>query len=254
MKRFHAHLEQTVIVRATPELVFRFVTDSDRFETWWGAGSSILPRKKGAVHIRFSNGVTVSGEIFELAAGRRIGFSYGYDAPDKPIPPGGSRVRLQFEPHPEGTLVTLHHDFLDAETCDKHVAGWRYQLATLATLASKLQHAELDQVIDRFFAVWAITDASARRRELEQIVGQDFEYRDRYACAAGREAFHEYVAAYQIHAHDDEELHRTEQPTQCQGRAIVKWEKVVDGLETSAGLMTFDLAGDGRLRTAVAFD
>ena len=47
------HLERAVIVRATPEAVFRFFIDTEYWARWWGAGSTIDPRPGGRVCIRY---------------------------------------------------------------------------------------------------------------------------------------------------------------------------------------------------------
>ena len=37
-------LDRTVVIKARPETVFRFFTDSARWASWWGAGSTIDPK------------------------------------------------------------------------------------------------------------------------------------------------------------------------------------------------------------------
>ena len=37
-------LDRTVVIRARPETVFGFFTDSGRWAAWWGAGSTIDPQ------------------------------------------------------------------------------------------------------------------------------------------------------------------------------------------------------------------
>ena len=59
-------LERKITIEAPPETVFRFFTDSSRWATWWGAGSSIEARPGGALKILHPNGVEVSGEVIEV--------------------------------------------------------------------------------------------------------------------------------------------------------------------------------------------
>ncbi len=40
---FPHELERTVVIRARPASVFAFFTDSSRWATWWGQGSTIEP-------------------------------------------------------------------------------------------------------------------------------------------------------------------------------------------------------------------
>ena len=82
------NLERTVVIRATPETVFRFFTDDIRWAAWWGAGLTIDPTPGGKVYIRHANGIETVGEVLEVSPGELIVFTYGYTI-GKPIPPGG---------------------------------------------------------------------------------------------------------------------------------------------------------------------
>ncbi len=73
-------LERTITIEASPDTVFRFFTDSARWAAWWGAGSSIDARPGGMVKIRYPGNVEVSGEVLEIANGKRIVFTYGDEA------------------------------------------------------------------------------------------------------------------------------------------------------------------------------
>ena len=59
-------VERAVIIRATPETVFRFFTDTEYWARWWGAGSTIDPRPGGRVLIRYPGGNEASGEVLEI--------------------------------------------------------------------------------------------------------------------------------------------------------------------------------------------
>ena len=69
------HLDRTVVIKAHPEAVFRFFTDSARWASWWGAGSTIDPAPGGKVYIRHPNGVEVLGEVLDLRQPERIVFT-----------------------------------------------------------------------------------------------------------------------------------------------------------------------------------
>src|ERR1039458_2266149 len=90
-------LERTVVIRAEPETVFRFFTDSARWANWWGAGSTIDATPGGKVYIRHPNGVEAMGEVVEVQVPREIVFTLGY-ASGKPMPPGSSRVTINLTP------------------------------------------------------------------------------------------------------------------------------------------------------------
>ena len=71
--------------------VFRFFTDSARWASWWGAGSTIDAKPGGRLLICYPGGTEVSGEVVELQPPQRIVFTYGYVS-GQMIPPGGSGV------------------------------------------------------------------------------------------------------------------------------------------------------------------
>ena len=134
-------LKRTILISAARSTVFRYFKDPERFAAWWGQGSRIERRPGGAVLIRYPNGVTASGKVLEVVEDERVVFTYGYDDPGKPIPPGGSRVTITLEDTREGTRLELLHETADAAVRDAHVPGWRYQLALFANVRRPDAHA-----------------------------------------------------------------------------------------------------------------
>src|SRR5208283_3935041 len=114
------HLERTVVIKAKPETVFRFFTDSARWASWWGAGSTIDAKPGGKVYIRHANGIETLGEVLQVRHPEGITFTYGF-ASGKPIPPGSSRVTIHLEPIDAGTRLQLRHEFAEAGVRDEHV-------------------------------------------------------------------------------------------------------------------------------------
>src|SRR5436190_13472020 len=94
-------LDRTVVIVARPETVFRFFTDSVRWASWWGAGSTIDATPGGKVYIRHPNGIEASGEVLELNPPERFVFTYGF-ASGKPMAPGSSRVTISLAPDGAG--------------------------------------------------------------------------------------------------------------------------------------------------------
>jgi uncharacterized protein YndB with AHSA1/START domain len=127
-------LDRNLVIRARRETVFGYFTDSARWASWWGAGSTIDAHPGGQMLIRHPNGVEASGQVLEVRAPERIVFTYGY-VNRKPSP-GSSLVTIRLDRHPEGTLLQLTHEFgeSDLEARDEHVQGWRFQLALFANL------------------------------------------------------------------------------------------------------------------------
>src|SRR5580700_6091610 len=143
-------LERTVVIKAKPETVFRFLSDSARWAKWWGAGSTIDAQPGGKVYIRHANGVETLGEGVEVSPPERIVFTYGF-ASGKPIPPGSSRVTILLEPCEAGTRLHLQHEFPDAAVRNDHVQGWRYQLALFGNAVADEVFAGAANLADAWF-------------------------------------------------------------------------------------------------------
>lgn len=240
-------IERTILILAERETVFRYFTDPERFAAWWGAGSTIEGRVGGKMRIRFPNGESASGEVLEIVPGEFIAFTYGYDSPGKPIPPGGSRVTVALQCRRGGTLVTLRHEVSDVKTRDAHVAGWRHQMAVFSTVVANEQHAGLAGVLDRYFAAWNARTPEARLAALEASVADDVEFRDAFGALFSREELAAHLALIPIHM-PGMTLRRAGEPRQCQGRGLVDWTtEGPDGAAKARGTNVFTLAPDGRL-------
>src|SRR6185295_11811411 len=70
-------VDRTITILAPVDTVFRFFTDSARWASWWGAGSTIDATPGGRVLIRHPGGTEVTGEVLEIAPPKRIVFTYG---------------------------------------------------------------------------------------------------------------------------------------------------------------------------------
>jgi uncharacterized protein YndB with AHSA1/START domain len=73
-----SRLDRTLVIHAPRDIVFRFFTDTPRWASWWGAGSTIDPRPGGRMFIRHPNGAEVTGEVLELQTPEQIVFTFGY--------------------------------------------------------------------------------------------------------------------------------------------------------------------------------
>ena len=240
-------VERTILILAERETVFRYFTDSARFAAWWGAGSTIEGRAGGKMLIRYPNGETASGEVLEIVPDEFVAFSYGYDAPGKPIPPGGSRVTVALESRRGGTLVTLRHEVSDVKTRDAHTVGWRHQMAVFSTVVAREQHAGLAALLDRWFAAWNERTPEGVRAALEASVAEDVEYRDAFGALFDRGELAAHLALIPMYM-PGLALRRAGEPRQCQGRGLVDWvAEGPDGAERARGTNVFTLAPDGRL-------
>ena len=245
-------LNRSVIIRAVPDTVFRFFTDSARWASWWGPGSTIEAAPGGKVYIRHPNGVEVSGEVLEVASPERIVFTYGY-ASGNPIPPGASRVTIHLQPVEAGTLLSLHHEFAEEGPRDLHVQGWRFQLSLFANAVANEAYAAAADKVDDWFRAWTIPADAPRAELLARTVLPGITFRDRYSVLEGIDDLAAHTGAAQRFM-PGILLRRNGAVRHCQGAVLADWTTVdSEGRERMRGSSVFELALDGRIASVISF-
>jgi uncharacterized protein YndB with AHSA1/START domain len=252
MTAFAYRLDRTVVIRAPRDLVFRFFTDTPRWASWWGSGSTIDARPGGRMLIRYPGGNEASGEVVEVSPPERIVFTYGYNSGTPAIPPGGSRVTIRLDAHEDGTLVRLSHELNDAALRDEHVQGWRYQLSLFANVVTNELHAHAADLVDRWFAAWNEKDAAARQATMSAIAEPAIQFRDRFSVIDGVDellpqmaAMHHFMAGFRIERRHD--------VRQCQGHVLADWVVFTGDREVGSGTNLFVLDAHGRMASVVGF-
>lgn len=241
-------VERSVVIRATPETVFRFFTESECWARWWGPGSTIDPRPGGRVFIRYPGGNEATGEVLEIDPPERIAFTYGY-ASGQLIPPGGSRVTIQLESVPDGTRVHLTHDVADAAVRDEHVQGWRYQMAVFSVVVADVVNSGASAAIDTWFQAWSEPDAGTSERLLAQVAVPTVAFRDAFSNLAGIADVLPHLAASRRFM-PGISLKRIGDVRHCQGTALADWVAIAaDGAERSRGTNVFVFGPTGRIES-----
>jgi uncharacterized protein YndB with AHSA1/START domain len=247
-------LDRAVVIRAKPDVVFRYFTDSARWAAWWGAGSSIDARPGGEMRIRYPDGTEAVGEVLEVSRPRRIVFSYGYVS-GQMIPPGGSRVTIDVEPHADGTRVALTHEFAEAAIRDQHVQGWRYQLSLFSNVVVDELLAGAADAVDAWFSAWATTDERERQARLEQIAARAVTFRDRYSAIEGIVELHAHIGGA-LRFMPGVRLQRTGAVRHCQGAVLADWTASglgADGQTRATGTNLFVFDPDARITSVIGF-
>jgi uncharacterized protein YndB with AHSA1/START domain len=235
-------LDRTVVIQASPETVFGFFEDSDRWARWWGPGSTIDPRPGGKVYIRYPNGVETVGEVIEIAAPERIVFTYGFPS-GNPIPLGASLVTISLVPQASGTRLELRHEFAEATVRDQHVQGWRFQLSVFANVVADEAFANAADLVDRWFAAWASEKAA---EIFAEIAAPSIVFRDRYSMLDGMSELIPHVMASQRFM-PGIRLERKGAARHCQGVVLADWvAQKADGAEVMRGTNVFVFGGDGK--------
>jgi len=239
-------LERSVVIEASPDTVFRYFTDSTRWASWWGAGSTIEARVGGRMYIRHPGGVEVSGEVTDVQPPERIAFTYGYGA--KPASP--SSVEITLTPTGRGaTRLHLRHVFSDEGMRDEHVQGWRYQLSVFGNLVASEVFADAASTVDAWFTAWSEPDNGAREALLAGLVSGEIRFRDRFSLIDGVDDLRPHLAA--VHRFmPGMRLARQGDVRHCQGVVLADWiARGPDGAERGAGTNVFVLGADGRIQS-----
>ncbi len=246
------NLDRTVLIHARRETVFNYFTDSARWASWWGAGSTIDATPGGKVYVRHPNGIESAGEVLEVKPPERIVFTYGYVS-GNPIPAGSSRVTIRLESEAAGTRLHLMHEFAEAGQRDPHVQGWRFQLSLFANAVANEVFADAAQKVDSWYHAWAITDEQARADAFRKIAADDVRFHDRYSLLEGIGDLNAHCGASQKFM-PGVTLRRRGEVRQCQGKALSDWEAAGQvGKLLMMGSSVFVFGVDGKIASATGF-
>jgi uncharacterized protein YndB with AHSA1/START domain len=119
-----------IVVKAPPEKVFPYLIDPDLMVQWLGSETSLNPVLGGEVRVRCSGHPGV-GEFVEIVTDEKVVFTFGWDEPGHPIPPGSTQVEISLTPDGNDTLVRLTHRGLPEDAVDDHNDGWGFYLDRL---------------------------------------------------------------------------------------------------------------------------
>jgi uncharacterized protein YndB with AHSA1/START domain len=244
-------LDRTVVIQAAREIVFRYFTDSARWATWWGTGSTIEARPGGKVYIRHPNGIEVIGEVLDVSSPERIVFTYGFVS-GTPVAPGGSRVTIRLEEDSAGTRLHLMHEFADEAPRNEHIQGWRFQLSLFGNIIADEVHAGASGLVDAWFQAWAEPDESKRVEVLARIALPDVKFRDRYSMIEGMDDLMAHITAAQRFM--GLRMERRGNVRHCLGTVLADWVALgKDGAERATGTNVFLLNIDGRIDAVTGF-
>lgn len=245
-------LDRTVTIHASPEIVFRFFTDTVRWAKWWGAGSHIDPRPGGDIYIKHPGGIESAGQVVSIDAPKTLVFTYGFVS-GKPIAAGSSRVTITLEPDRAGTRLTLVHDLPDEAARDEHVQGWRFQLSLFANVVSDEVTANAAQFADLWFQAWAEPDPIARKKMLQEVAVPDVRMQDRFSNLEGIDDVLPHIAASQRFM-PGLRMQRSGEVRHCQGMVLADWIVTgLDGQQRGKGTNVFVFSPGGKIEWVTGF-
>lgn len=128
-------------VGGTPEEVFAYFTEPDKYRRWKGAEAELDPRPGGVYRVMMRPGVWVSGEYVAVEPPHRLLLTWGWESDiDLPpglgeVKPGTSTVEFTFAPDGDGTMIHVRHVGLPSEEARwVHSVGWNTYLPRLGAV------------------------------------------------------------------------------------------------------------------------
>lgn len=129
-------VERHIHIQARPETIFPFFTDPAKLLQWKGVRATLEPRAGGLFRVEFNGRDVVSGRYVEITPHSRVVFTWGWEGPASPLPPGASTVEITLTADAAGTLVHLRHSGLPTpEAVHSHTEGWEHFLPRLVQAA-----------------------------------------------------------------------------------------------------------------------
>jgi len=130
-----AELVRETLIDARPETVFELLTVPSRHTEWQGTECELDPRPGGVYRVLVGGEHAAVGEFVEVVPNERVVFTFGWDQPGHPIPPGSTTVEYTLVAEGDKTRVRLVHRGLPDDAVAGHTFGWDHYLARLTIAA-----------------------------------------------------------------------------------------------------------------------
>jgi uncharacterized protein YndB with AHSA1/START domain len=131
-----AELVREIMIEATPETIWPFLTEPDHLIEWHGTVAEIDPQPGGVYRVLVGGKHQSAGTYVEVVPLQKVVFTFGWDEPGHPIPAGSTTIEITLHPEGDKTRVRLVHSGLPADAVDDHGHGWALYLDRLAVRAS----------------------------------------------------------------------------------------------------------------------
>lgn len=131
-----AELVREIVIDATPETIWPFLTEVDRHVEWMGTEAELDPRPGGVYRVLVAGEHRATGEFVEVVPREKVVFTFGWVQDGNPITPGSTTVEITLHPEGDKTRLRLAHRDLPEDGVEDHGHGWRHYLDRLAVRAS----------------------------------------------------------------------------------------------------------------------
>jgi uncharacterized protein YndB with AHSA1/START domain len=131
-----AELVREIMIDATPETIWPFLTDPEKHIEWDGTVAELDPRPGGVYRVLVAGQHQSAGEYVEVDPLKKVVFTFGWEQEGHPIPAGSTTVEITLEREGAKTRVRLVHRGLPDDAVSDHTGGWDHYLQRLAVCAS----------------------------------------------------------------------------------------------------------------------
>ena len=131
-----AELVREIMIDATPETIWPFLTDPTKHVAWLGTDVNIDPRPGGVYRVLVQGQHQSAGEYLEVVPMQKIKLTFGWDQEGNPITPGSTILEITLHPEGSKTRVRLVHSGLPADAVGEHSNGWDHYLGRLAVAST----------------------------------------------------------------------------------------------------------------------
>lgn len=128
-------------VKATPETVFAYFTDPEKYRRWQGVEAEIDPRPGGTYRVMMVPQVWARGEYLAVEPPHRLLMRWGWESTFelprvlRTVPPGSSTVEFTFTADGEYTIIRVRHLGLPTDDARwAHELGWSSYLPRLGAV------------------------------------------------------------------------------------------------------------------------
>jgi uncharacterized protein YndB with AHSA1/START domain len=131
-----AQLVREIMIEATPETIWPFLTEPDHLVEWHGTVAEIDPQPGGIYRVLVAGQFQSAGQYVEVVPMEKVAFTFGWEDDRRLIPPGSTTIEITLHPEGDKTRVRLVHSGLPDDAVDDHGRGWAIYLGRLSVRAT----------------------------------------------------------------------------------------------------------------------
>ena len=117
---------KTLSINASPATIFPYLVDPTKLILWMGTEAQLDPSPGGEFRVLCGGIHQSAGKFIEIVANEKVVFTFGWDVPGHPIPPGSTEVEITLTPDGDSTIIRLVHRGLPDDAINDHLGGWNY--------------------------------------------------------------------------------------------------------------------------------